>query len=136
MPSYLFPSFEADYDAGRVDLAAGPLRVMLVAVGYRPLPEHATRADVAGWEVTGLGYKAGGQLLNKRLVEGALLADDLLWLRCSVRAAGGIVYQADGDEPLIGYVALKDDLGQEMPRESVRGEFLIQWPGGRVLELR
>lgn len=132
MPSFAAATFEQDYDAGRADPLRGPVYVMLLAPDYEPSPAHARLADVARWEAAGAGYKAGGRPLVGRREEGGwLLADDVLWPRCTVVARGAWLYQAGGDGCLIAWVEFKNGA-----QESVRGEFEVLWPEGRVLELR
>lgn len=127
MASFVYPSFEAAHDAGRVALAGGPLRVALLTAAYAPSPSHSRYADVKAAEASGLGYRAGGlPVTNAREEGGYLMADDVCWPLCSVKARGAVLYQDDGDRPLVAYL----DFGWE--EESVRGEFRVP---GRLLEL-
>jgi hypothetical protein len=128
MPSDFFWSFADAYGAGETDLN-GPLGVLLVA-NEPDIEHHRTVSDLEPHEVSGPGYRPGGQRLSGVRWEGGyLLADNVLWPQCSVRARGAVVYQKKGDRPLVAFIEFAREV------ESVRGEFEIAWPGGQVLNM-
>jgi hypothetical protein len=128
--SYVYPSLEADFDAGLVDFESGLLRVILVDPTYEPRADHSRLADVRPFEVSGPGYKAGGRpLSNVQVGADAITADNVLWPLCSVEARGCVVYQDGGGGPLVAYL----DFGQV--EESQVGRFEIRWPKSVVLSL-
>lgn len=127
MPSYLFPSFEWAYKDGRIDPERDNLYLMLTA-GYKPDAQHGL-TDVEG-ECKGRGYTQGGKALTGvHWEEGddmrTLLADDVHWPDAMLRPTGAVLYAEEG---LIGYY----DFGPAVEA----GPVLVEWPEGRVLELR
>ncbi len=90
------------------ELAALPLKIMLLGAAYEPDAAHAVLADVATHEITGDGYTAGGQALQNVSAqasgEGAVLvADAPLWPDSSISARYAVVYDATdgGDGALV-----------------------------------
>src|SRR5262245_45102184 len=84
---------------GSLDLENDTIKVLLLSDIYVPQPGHKTRADLAG-EISGPGYKAGGQVLTGKRIdvspEGKALfsADNALWTPASIKARAAVIYKA------------------------------------------
>ena len=132
----VYPSFLEELAAGRADLVAEEVRVLLVK-GYQPDLMHSDRIDVDG-EVSGPGYAQGGQALTgKTLTEEdrALVfrADPVQWDSASIEATGAVLYLARGAgasaDPLVCYF----DFGGS--RRSRRDVFRLEWGKAGIVVL-
>jgi hypothetical protein len=117
---------------GTINLAADPIKVMLVDNSYAPSSSstHEFKSDVTG-EISGTGYSAGGQSLSGQAVaadsvnhRGAFTAANASWSSASFTAYGAVLYKdtgSDATSPLIGFI----DFGGA--KSCSNGSFTIQW---------
>lgn len=101
--------------------------------------KHAVKTDVAGYEITGTGYVAGGQALPNKVVvqddvlnQGKFDAGDVNWAASTLTARYAVIYKDTGNaatSPLICCF----DLGTD--RSSVNNNFTIQWHAEGILNL-
>lgn len=134
MNAFVYPSFIADLLAGRIDLAAERLKVLLVH-GYQPDPAHGVRMDIDG-EISGTGYMQGGKELEATLAEEGgktiLHAADVVWENATLAATGAILYccrsKGLSADPLVACY----DFGE---RKSRRDRFCLEWGSDGILIL-
>lgn len=131
--------------AHEVDLLGDVLKALLLTTGYVPDPDHATAADVATWECSGIGYTAGWGGSGRKVLTGksvvrvdgsdyaTLLADDLLYAALNVGRVGYVAIvkavTSDALSPLLGVLAF------ETPAQTDSGDWTLAWPADGVLRL-
>lgn len=124
-------------EARGFDCLADPVYVMLLNDAYEFKDDQAARSEVSKFEITGLGYTAGGRPISGRTFawRGSVLqvkADDVSWPRSSLRARYGVMYRARGGDPSKDELMCCFDFGENVA--SMNGPFIIEWPGGVMRE--
>lgn len=133
MADLLFPISLRGFLTGDLGFLYDPVRIALVD-GYTPDPRHSTWADVAPFEISAPGYRAGGQMLVSKRVEPvgdqmALLAADAVWAPATLKASGAVIFKSADlpqDQLLVSYI----DFGRQ--EVCVNSEFRIQFTEGIV----
>ena len=134
MANVFYDHAKANLLNGTINLATGPIWVLLVGSGYVPaVATDATRADIGANEITGAtGYTTLGQALAGLSVtadtsnhRGKFSATNSTWTTATITAYAAVLYVHNGGtaagDPLIGYV----DFGGAV--SSSGGNFTIQW---------
>ncbi|OGS41380.1 MAG: hypothetical protein A3K77_06395 [Euryarchaeota archaeon RBG_13_31_8] len=122
-----------------IDFLADDIKVALCTSGYSPNQDtHEFLSDITN-EVSGVGYTAGGKLLeNKTETYTALTnttkwdADDTQWAASTITARYAILYKSTGNaatSPLIAYYDFETD------QSGVLVTFKITWPTEGLINL-
>lgn len=130
------------YNAAKLALASGQvqyltdtIKVALVTDVYVPdIDNHLYLSDVqvlAGAEVEGAGYTAGGLALTNKAILNDLVnnrtawdADDLLWSASFIRARGAVIYKDTGLAASSLLLVYKDFVEDQVTTGT---DFTIEW---------
>ena len=141
MASKLYGQFLAQALNKEIDWDTDTIKVALLSNAYTPDQDaHNYFDDVATYEVTGVGYTAGGNTLANKTnaYNGAtntivLDADDTTWSSSTITARYAAIYDAtpatNATKPLIGYV----DFGSD--QSSSNGNFTITWDATGIVRI-
>jgi len=136
MANLIYPAFKRSLGNGVFDLASDTLRLALLTSAHTPNAGHAVYADVAGQEVSGTGYTAGGAALagvswTLSDATAVLDADDPSWTGATVTARYAAVYADKTVGELTGPLVCLLDFGEEKGVTS--GTFTVQFDAGGVV---
>lgn len=138
MASMIYPAFKRSLGNGAFDFASDTLRCALLTSGHTPDTGHAVYADVAGDEVSGAGYTAGGKALSHVTwtlsdTTAVLGADDPNWTAATVTARYAAIYAdktTDGQvDPLLCLLDFGDETG------VIGGTFAVTFDASGILAL-
>lgn len=139
MFSFLFNEGKLGLLNGSIDLLVDTIKVALVGSGYTADKDAHEFFDGVTNEVTGIGYTAGGKVIDNLEVakdnandRAALHGDDVVWSLATFTARAAVIYKATGSaatSPLIAFM----DFGED---KIMSGEdFSLNWNSEGILYL-
>lgn len=129
---------------------AGKLKLMLVNQTYRDIADetkrdtHLSRADLTAYEISGIGYTAGGQAAVNVLVSIdtatntiKLTSDPFVWPSSTINTSGAALYFNSGVASTDTLIAFLDIYGSNgnAPLTSTNGTLTLTPPAGGLYTL-
>ena len=138
MADLIFTRFKEGLGRGFFDLPADTVRCALLTSAYAPSASHGVLADVAGSEVAGAGYAAGGRTLggvgwSTAGGKATLRADDPSWTEATITARYALIYLVKTVGGLTNPLVCLLDFGAD--RGVTGGTFTVRFDASGVLTL-
>ena len=138
MADLIYSNFKKAVGEGLLDLGADTLKCALLTSAHTPSASHVAYADVAGDEVAGTGYTAGGQALADVTwalsgTSAVLDATDPAWSEATITARYAVVYADKTAGGLTNPLLCLLDFGQDVGVTG--GTFSVAFDAAGVLVL-